>query len=1203
MKTSTSQDMKTTINKIRFMMLLGFLAIGLTSWGQRPNVEKMSVTTQIFLDELENPAKFKAPSLQPGLTDFLENHPSEEPFVASPDTINGKVYISSYIRVASDTVINQLRAAGVEIECEFGSDLMTALIPVDKITEIAAIEGVKRIEVASVLRPMTDKAREASNVDDVLAWSSDAVAAGLDHEYDGSGVILGIIDTGIDFKHIAFKDKDGNSRIKGLLCYTNTTDDTANPAYDWTGSGTIPNYDITTSDHGTHTSSIAGGSSVIISGSNVTVTDDHTNATYGGMAPGADLYLAGVGTLYDTRTSNALKKMAEYADAQNKPLVVNNSWGSQWGPHDGTGTTADVVSRYYGDNHPEHICLFAAGNDAGKASDSGEGGGYHLSGIATSANPLQTIVRKYYSNANGGCQYDGIIASAWARSTGVTKMAVKIHVIDTSTGQVKNSWTVTNETSTFNGLSTYYSGTLRVYYDYVTSDKTQILIYTSTLQATDMSSSNGYYTSKYSLAFEFYPYSGAASSVIDVWSGGSTYFTDFVPVNGYNWTAGSDDMSVSDETTIPTAISIGAYVTKNRIVDYNGTSHDYSGSFPMDDIAYFSSYATADQSPTGLQYPWITAPGARIVSAVNHNHTSDDDNYINGEDGKIDRVNANTTYPYGAMQGTSMACPAAAGIVALWLQAAREEGKTMTTSDIKEVMAETAIQDSWTTTGPNASHFGNGKINALGGIEYILGGANPKIIAIPTDVTFNGEPGGTYTVTVYVKGHKLTEDIMASLDDANGVFSIDPVNLGQHISDLTITFNPTSEGEYTATVTLTSEGAEPVIITIRGTALIHTTSVNSNAVVVPVYHSDVDTHYPYIFSLDDVENDMDMSLSYPYNNGSDVSVQVQNDGLIQCYELHHKIGENGNWTYPDGDAVATANHVDNSYVVNDATFTFPADATQMWVDMKDSQLPQNLTEETYYVPVTFAKSIVEGSTQVNSYGAPIRTKDNDKVYLEVRVEGYKSDKNVGGHWTQTLANGQKVEYCVYAPVVSINSSDLTGETHKPYMFRAWLVGNDSVTYYDYKRENGAIVGDTVLHMPKLLGTLVLDETVPGGTVFIIGRDWSVANDWGTKLENSFGAPSNGANVNIVVRAYYQKVSGAASLRGNRDGEGSYAYSEGSGDGDGIMTAVMELTGVRQVVDVKYVNVQGMQSDKPFDGLNIVVTRYSDGTTTATKVVR
>ena len=41
----------------------------------------------------------------------------------------------------------------------------------------------------------------------------------------------------------------------------------------------------------------------------------------------------------------------------------------------------------------------------------------------------------------------------------------------------------------------------------------------------------------------------------------------------------------------------------------------------------------------------------------------------------------------------------------------------------------------------------------------------------------------------------------------------------------------------------------------------------------------------------------------------------------------------------------------------------------------------------------------------------------------------------------------------------------------------------------------------------------------------------------------------------------------------------------------------------EVVDVIYYNTLGMESKTPFDGINIVVTRYSDGTTTTTKVVR
>ena len=101
------------------------------------------------------------------------------------------------------------------------------------------------------------------------------------------------------------------------------------------------------------------------------------------------------------------------------------------------------------------------------------------------------------------------------------------------------------------------------------------------------------------------------------------------------------------------------------------------------------------------------------------------------------------------------------------------------------------------------------------------------------------------------------------------------------------------------------------------------------------------------------------------------------------------------------------------------------------------------------------------------------------------------------------------------------------------------------------------------------------------------------NDWNTKLENAFGAPSENADIRIVVRAYY--------TRATRDGNG-YAFSEGEGDGDGISTWVMELNSDRQVVGVTYVNPMGMTSDRPFEGMNIIVTRYSDGSCRTSKVL-
>lgn len=741
---------------------------------------------------------------------------------AAPDTINGKAYIAAYVRLNNVTARGELESLGVVVQEEFNNGLFTTLIPVDRINDVAAISGVSRVNVSPLRKIKTNIARQKTNVDDVLTLSTDAISEGLSKKYDGSGVVLGVIDTGIDFQHIAFKDKNGNYRLKRAYVYNGSS------GQEYTSfSSSSPTTDDSSEDHGTHTSSTAGGSSVIISGSNVTVTDDHANATYGGMAPGADLYLAGVNGLSDTYLSNAVKKIVQYADNNNQPVVVSNSWGSQLGPHDGTGDIADVYNSLFGDNHPNHIALFAASNDGGKSKDN-EGGGYHISGTASSSNPLSTILRSAtYTNTDGGYFYKGIIASAWARSTNVSKLGIKIHVLDTSTGNVLKSVTMTTQGSV-SGLSTFYSGTLYVYYDQVESDKTQVLLYSSqgiTSQSVTSKTMNGekYYVSKYTLAIQVYPTSG--TSLVDIWGGTYGYFTNHLTTNGYAWKAGSDDMSVSDEATMPNVISIGAYVTKNSVTDYKGTTHSLSSSFPnVGDIAYFSSYATATESPTGIQYPWITAPGATIVSAVNHYDKSGEMSYINDNSTEYDmyRVNSNTTSPYGSMEGTSMATPTAAGIVALWLQAAKEAGKEMTVNDIKNVMRETAINDSYTTTGSNASHFGNGKIDALAGIKYILGAsASPTIKAEPTELAFEGFATQTYTKTVTVTGLNLEGNITVAKSGSN-VFTVDKTSIASANAangvELTVTWKPTAAGTQTGTITLRSNGAEDVSISLTGTA-------------------------------------------------------------------------------------------------------------------------------------------------------------------------------------------------------------------------------------------------------------------------------------------------------------------------------------------------------------------------------------------------
>ena len=62
----------------------------------------------------------------------------------------------------------------------------------------------------------------------------------------------------------------------------------------------------------------------------------------------------------------------------------------------------------------------------------------------------------------------------------------------------------------------------------------------------------------------------------------------------------------------------------------------------------------------------------------------------------------------------------------------------------------------------------------------------------------------------------------------------------------------------------------------------------------------------------------------------------------------------------------------------------------------------------------------------------------------------------------------------------------------------------------------------------------------------------------------------------------------------------------AGDATGLVndntTSVEMLNADKQISAVRYINMAGQESEKPFDGLNIVVTTYTDGTTTTVKVL-
>ena len=68
---------------------------------------------------------------------------------------------------------------------------------------------------------------------------------------------------------------------------------------------------------------------------------------------------------------------------------------------------------------------------------------------------------------------------------------------------------------------------------------------------------------------------------------------------------------------------------------------------------------------------------------------------------------------------------------------------------------------------------------------------------------------------------------------------------------------------------------------------------------------------------------------------------------------------------------------------------------------------------------------------------------------------------------------------------------------------------------------------------------------------------------------------------------------------------------GVGDGDledttfnvQVVTAVKDINTNKAVAGVKYYNLAGVESNVPFDGVNVVVTTYTDGTKAASKVIK
>ncbi|MBQ6653398.1 MAG: S8 family serine peptidase [Prevotella sp.] len=874
-------------------LFLTAIFVGVAIIGFAQNENKYSASTLMFLSEqlgetelpkLNEKQDISEITTMSGAPKIKQEELGNKRFrsrpIAAAEMVNGVKMISAFIGV-KDNDFSGLEELGVIFEAKF-NNLATTLIPVSNIEKVAALENVTRIEVAEILEPYNDQQRAVTRAYDAITNSSAAQALGITSPYTGKGVILGIIDTGIDFQHIAFKDKNGNSRIVRAykLSGSNSTSLTTYSSSTQISSLT---YDTNAEDHGTHTSTTAGGSSVIVNGSTVTVTDDHANATYGGMAPEADLVIAGLSSLYTTSIGTAIQNICNYADQVGKPCVISLSLGSQVGPHDGTGSIASIVNSYAGNNH---IIVYAASNDGMRADafvemGTSNGGGMYASGTSTSSKPMIVNVQRSFSNADGNVEMLMPTITAYARTAGVAT-SLKFHVVNVNTGAIVYSSSAYSSSTTIDltgstGLAQYFKSSSSYSNQYGDAGKIRITrtqdtnnnkyywqIYAPIMLSTSYADSDGdgVYNSDYAFCVSVYPASSSSSTVIDMWEGYASWFgTDLnLSSSSYNYCKGNDECSVSDNACYSKVISVGAYVSKNQITNYSGSTYDFTDEYPnIGDHANFSSWQTTGYGPLGTALPTINAPGARIVAGVNHYHTASVDSYsYYGDTYSSDLVVNNTNYPYAAMEGTSMATPCVSGIIAQWLQACVEVGKTPTPDYIKEVMQETWITDEWTNGTGSGAHgaktFGtHGKIDAIAGLQYILGvtGGSPELTATPDELTFSSYTGQEpATMTFTVTGTALRGDVSLALTDPDNVFSLSTSTVGkseaQGGKEITVSFNPEEAGSYTGIITLSSESADDVAVSLAATAEKGYQDVTISGYGVSTLYLDFPVAIPYL---------------------------------------------------------------------------------------------------------------------------------------------------------------------------------------------------------------------------------------------------------------------------------------------------------------------------------------------------------------------
>jgi len=616
-------------------------------------------------------------------------------------TIDDSNYLNVFLVGEATTIEAVVKSRGGVVNTVAGN-ILTAKIPIDEIVNVSKSDAVKQIQLSAPVKLYNDEAIKNVNADKVHSGMTP-----LRTGYTGKDVIVGIIDTGIDWTHEDFRKPSDQTKSRILYIwdqydYKGSKPDGFSYGVEWTKAQIEDELDgtpvgIVRHDDG---SSFTGGHGTHVSG---------TAAGNKGLAPDADLIVVAFDyTRGMTSVVDAANYIFKKAAALGKPAVINASLGSHFGPHDGTSAEAKAIDNLV-NAAPGRVFVASAGNEGDLDM--------HFGGFDLQSSSNWTYYFYYYKYSAGSdgiarMQINAVIDNKYLNSIslaiGVDSTSYNGNMFSSVKNIGQTDWKTIQDVkdNTFETGINYpdgsQAGIITISAGNAGDNSTEIIVY---IQDNYKMADDGSVVINLDLWRLYFKGTGT----FHAWPQGNFTVPNPVELGIFvddKYKSPDNNYTVGSPAVAKKVIAVGAYTNRTSYVDVDGNTQQIDGT--IGELAYFSSRGP---SVDGRIKPEIVAPGVNVISALPSElaprFDGKDHGFIVTEGGR-----------HHMAEGTSMSSPVVAGAIALLL----EKYPTYTVDQIRSMITNNALTDNFTASNgalPN-NDWGYGKLDIFAALSNQL---------------------------------------------------------------------------------------------------------------------------------------------------------------------------------------------------------------------------------------------------------------------------------------------------------------------------------------------------------------------------------------------------------------------------------------------------------------------------------------------------